>query len=207
MTDTWKIRQIEIKTLGDLSGNTTGRNIALPDELVTWLCEIFPDTHTEECYVPPPPGSFGLLLPCTKVVLKVPHFLWGVVQSVLSAMGIFQLRGDALNQALLGLGLGNALHDIRNAFVKLKEHEGQYCCYSALMNANFTRNVGFAALPRTIHSVWQEHQKLQDNCPVTSCRFHQNECILIEVQLEQIIKDLCGIGVVKEEDGSWRIIF
>ncbi|GAB6043296.1 hypothetical protein [Endothiovibrio diazotrophicus] len=202
-----KIIQLEIKTLGDLSQRADQHNTPLPNEWIDWLCRNIPETQAVEYRLLPPPGALGILLPHTKVVLKVPLFFWGALQALLSAAGVYHLQGDALSQALLGLGIGNALRDLNNAFVKLKEHEGHYCGYSALTMANYTGHSGFAALPCSAEEAWKKHHKLQKNCPVTGCRFHKNGCCLTEHEFAGILRELLSLGVAKEDDGTWQIIF
>lgn len=194
---------IEVKQLSDLTGQLSKRDESVPKEIVQWLCAVFPGAREEQYMAMPPPGSFGMLLPKTKVVLFVPRFLWGTIQAIVSSVGIYGLRGDVLNQGLVGLGLGNALRDILDSFVRLKELEGEYCTFSALINVHID-GCKVCFMPRDTHSVWQAHDQYRQACPVTACRFHNDGCCLSESGLENILKNLKERGLVKETNGVWE---
>lgn len=186
--------KVEIKDLSDLTGLKEHAGDRLPSDLIDWLCSTFPNAETQTYAPPPPPGSMGMLLPRTKVVLIVPRFLWGVIQAAVASVAVYELKGDTLDQSLAGVGLGNAIRDMLNAFSALKQQEGEYCTFTALIEAD----------ERRIDDVWRVHRQHRETCTVTACRFHAQGCGLTEVGLERILKQMEDRGLVKQVNGRWK---
>jgi hypothetical protein len=195
---------VEIKSVADLSDDPQDSNRSLPPTWAHWLLSL--PGATEKRYVPrAPSGSVGLLLPQTKIVVKLRPFVLPLLRA---AFGVWMLSEQGAHQPVAWLGwtatsLFEALTKLKDNVMRLAEDKGEACTYAAVVRAgSVTRQMN--AFP-DLENIWSSHQSVREGCSVVTCMHHDgSRCGAQRDQVLTIVDRLKAQGVLEGRDsGLW----
>lgn len=169
-------------------------------ESLTKLADQFDWAEIHTTFNQPPPGTMGMMIPHSYVVIKVPRFLRGFAQTILSIWWIGSTSGDGLDR-LVGGGWAafDGFERMIAAIKVLNENQGEYCTYQAALEAT-----GKSILERNTMTsapeIWDIHATIRESCPVSTCQFFQKGCQIKRVEFDEVLEKLTISGQI-EKDG------
>lgn len=195
---------VEIKSVADLSDDPQDAARRLPQPWSQWLLAL-PEAAEKRYVSPPPSGSVGLVLPKTKIVVKLKPFVLPLLKA---AFGVWMLSEQGGHQPAAWLGwtatsLFEALTKLKDNVVRLAEEKGEACTYAAVVRGGSTvRQIN--AYPDA-ESIWIGHQSVREGCPVVNCMHHDGaRCCAQRSDVSAIVDRLKAQGVLEVRgSGLW----
>ncbi|MFA6312030.1 MAG: hypothetical protein WCV99_05930 [Sterolibacterium sp.] len=192
-----------IRTLSDLTGRTEDHGKALPDNVIAAITAICPEAVVKTEVPTPPPGTLGLLILKTSIVVKVTPLTFALLRALGNAWvsALLLSAGENVGGFLAGANALDKLREMRAAFDQLAVNQGEHCTYVAVIDSGDKMLRSLSIYPSPTQ-VLRAHIAIRQTCTKKGCRYFAGKCQVTDEDIAGVIEELVSRAVLARHAGD-----
>lgn len=192
-----------IRSLADLTGQPEDYGKPLSTGMIAAITAICPEAVVNTEAPKPPPGTLGLLLPRTDIVVKITPLTFALLRALASVwVSALSLNaGDNVVGFLAGANAIDQLGKLRAAFDRLEADQGEHCTYVAVVDSGDKTLRSLGIYPSRAQ-VLRTHGTIRQTCTEKECRYFAAACRATDEDITAVIKELVTRAVLEMHPGD-----